>query len=619
MTTTRQRLDIKASPLGAESRRPIALALAGFVMVAQVLLFGAPAHGVAENPKINADGVAVIIGNQDYADPLPDVRYASNDAEAMKAYVIDVLGFRPGNVIELTNATKAQLEAVFGNASSHEGRLNNWVRDGRSDVFIFYSGHGAPGLKDRRSYILPVDVDPELLEINGYGLDTLYGNLARINARHITLIMDACFSGLSPEGAVIKAASGLSIEPKRPDVAGDRFTIISAAADDQIASWDEARQQGLFTEYLLQALYGAADKPNFGNQDGAISLAEVQSYLNEEMTYAARRRFGRDQTAMIEGEGGLILATYDDGIFPDRPSRALSSDFTGTLIDALSQSRRVLTNANVRARPGTDSPRIARLQQGDIAKVTGQTMKRGDIWYRVNAGADGDGFVHGSLLGDSLVDQDIDQGLDPLANLDRESELAFWETVRDSNRVSEYQAYLNQYPDGQFSDLAKLRIDALSGSGNNARPAPPPPVQKAPPPRYPKVRVLTEKDKEGARLYRQFMGYAQDYYDEALKLERKADNASPARRKALYRAADLTRKMAAQKKDMAEGFGVGDHGKVRRAEQRYNDLNARREKIFARSLSSRALPQKSWLVTSRSAMPPRRPPPGRPIRWDGHR
>ena len=42
-------------------------------------------------------------------------------------------------------------------------------------------------------------------------------------------------------------------------------------------------------------------------------------------------------------------------------------------------------------------------------------------------------------------------------------EIAFWNSVRDSAEASEFRAYLEQYPRGQFSQLARLRIRRLEG------------------------------------------------------------------------------------------------------------------------------------------------------------
>ncbi len=151
----------------------------------------------------NRYGVAVIIGNKTYKGRTPAVEFAHNDAEAMKRFVIERLGYRPGNIIDLRDASKGEIETVFGSEKNHKGRLFNWVRAGISDGLVFYSGHGVPGLKDRRGYLLPVDADPNFAEIGGYSVDQLYANLAKLPARSVTVFLDACFSGDSPKGMLV--------------------------------------------------------------------------------------------------------------------------------------------------------------------------------------------------------------------------------------------------------------------------------------------------------------------------------------------------------------------------------------------------------------------------------
>lgn len=55
-------------------------------------------------------------------------------------------------------------------------------------------------------------------------------------------------------------------------------------------------------------------------------------------------------------------------------------------------------------------------------------------------------------------------------------ELAFWESIKDSTHVSDYEAYLKAYPKGRFEALAKARIErlrAMPGKGAAAtEPAP---------------------------------------------------------------------------------------------------------------------------------------------------
>jgi peptidoglycan hydrolase-like protein with peptidoglycan-binding domain len=252
--------------------------------------------------------VAVIIGNRDYIGRTPDVLYAANDVKAVRKFLVKNLGYREGNIISLDNATLSQLNATFGTVGNHRGRLSDYVRAGKSDVVVFYSGHGVPGLIDHRSYLLPVNADPNRAELNGYPMQTLLGNLAKIPARSMTVYVDACFSGESQEGMLVQATSGINVQAKFPSLS-KRMVVVTAAQNDQFASWDEDAKHGLFTKHLLEALRGKADAVGYGNSDGKVTLAELKVYLDEEMTYQARRRWSRDQNASVQGADDVVLST----------------------------------------------------------------------------------------------------------------------------------------------------------------------------------------------------------------------------------------------------------------------------------------------------------------------
>jgi len=269
---------------------------------------------------VNEDAVAVVIGNSNYTgDRIPKVDFALRDAEAFRRFLIDVQGYHPTNIIDLRDATQAQMEAALGNDRTHEGTLWQYIREGVSDVTVFYSGHGVPGLKTRRSYLLPVNADANKPEINGYPVDTLYANLANLPARSVTVYLDACFSGDSPKGLLINATSGILVqEHKLPAAAG--LTILTAASGTQVASWDNKNRHGLFTEHLLAALYGAADDWRYGMPDGKVTVGEVQKYLQRNLSYAAKRAFGRLQHATVRGNPDNVLAALGNP-HPLRPKQ----------------------------------------------------------------------------------------------------------------------------------------------------------------------------------------------------------------------------------------------------------------------------------------------------------
>ncbi|HIJ61794.1 MAG TPA: caspase family protein [Rhodospirillaceae bacterium] len=247
------------------------------------------------------DDIAVIIGNGDYTRmgrDIPDVPPAHADAAAMRSYVVEALGIRETNIIFLTDATAAQMQAVFGNDKDHRGRLFDWVKTGRSRVFVYYAGHGAPGGDGGGPFLVPTDAEAGRIGLSAYPLPLLYDNLARLPAEHVTLVLEACFSGMSQAGTLVARASPILITAKGP-APPPKITVIAAAAADQIASWEPDASHGLFTEYFLKAMSGEADKPPYGNGDGNITLEKLDHYLKDNLSYWARRYYGRDQTAEI--------------------------------------------------------------------------------------------------------------------------------------------------------------------------------------------------------------------------------------------------------------------------------------------------------------------------------
>jgi len=59
-------------------------------------------------------------------------------------------------------------------------------------------------------------------------------------------------------------------------------------------------------------------------------------------------------------------------------------------------------------------------------------------------------------------------------------DMAFWESVKGSSRASELQAYLNQFPNGVFTVLAKLRLDEIKAIAT-APPSKPVVLEQRPP------------------------------------------------------------------------------------------------------------------------------------------
>ena len=291
----------------------------GFCTLLISLPWGLVGGGLSWAEVRNPKGVAVIIGNGDYQHrDVPDVTFAHRDAEAFKRYVVDVLGFDPKNIINLRDATRRELFDALGTRSDARSDLWSYLDPkGGSEVVVFYSGHGVPGLKDGRGYLLPADTDPKAAEADGYPIDLLYRNLGGLkDARGVQVFLDTCFSGGSHKGGLIGLASPVYLSAKLPEGTSKKVTSLTAASGKQIASWDEKARHGLFTHHLLDALYGWADT----DKDGRVTAVEAKRYLDEHMTRAARRLHRRVQDASLMGAEGVVLVSAKDGGFPARPT-----------------------------------------------------------------------------------------------------------------------------------------------------------------------------------------------------------------------------------------------------------------------------------------------------------
>jgi hypothetical protein len=247
------------------------------------------------------DDIAVVIGNSNYKKlgrDIPNVTPAYADAEAFKKWVEIEKGVLPGNIIHLTDVTSGQLVELFGNEKSHKGRVFNWLKKSSSNIYIYYSGHGSPSGAESKASLIPSDSSSSSIDLTGYKLETLYRNLARLKAKSITVVLEACFSGSSQAGNVISRTSGLNLEAKIPH-APNRITVISAGSADQVASWEKDGSASLFTKYFLKGMAGEADKLPYGNNDNHVSYSELEEYLGHTVTYFARKYYGRDQVAQF--------------------------------------------------------------------------------------------------------------------------------------------------------------------------------------------------------------------------------------------------------------------------------------------------------------------------------
>jgi len=255
-----------------------------------------------------SNAVAVVFGVEDY-DELPPAPYAENDALIIREYFKELLGIN--TVVTYTSDQTRGL--IFDDVFNPDyGELQKAVVKGETDLFVFYSGHGVPSKDGKEVFLFPSDGKVARLELQGYSLNKLYQNLEKLQAKSVTVFLDACFSGASRKSETIQtenlvAMKGIRIKPKifSPWDENPSFSVITSSAAEETSLAFDASQTGLFTYYTCIGLQGVADL----NGDKVITMGELHRYVKEEVIKASQKISGI-QTPELHGNSDMILVEF---------------------------------------------------------------------------------------------------------------------------------------------------------------------------------------------------------------------------------------------------------------------------------------------------------------------
>lgn len=257
-------------------------------------------------PVTNMDGeniLTVIIGIEDYK-YAPKVDYANRDALIFYKYMKNMLGIPERNIFYRTNegATSGEFQKVF----TSNGWLDRRIKDSITSVIVFYAGHGAPDLKTGNSFLIPYDVDPNYAN-TGFRLDRMYQSLASMQAKSVTVFLDACFSGVSRSSEMlVQGARSVKIKPPEPENKSDNLTVLSASANDQYGSAFPEKKHGLFTYFLLKGIRGEARTNHV-----QLTLQELHNYVQKNVQETAAY-LDKEQTPTISGKNkSMVFITYN--------------------------------------------------------------------------------------------------------------------------------------------------------------------------------------------------------------------------------------------------------------------------------------------------------------------
>ncbi len=246
----------------------------------------------------NPDALALIIGVAEYSETPAQAIYADKDAQLFADYAIEKLGVNPERVKTLVNDAadeKGMLLAV-------KRWLNRAAKQGQSDIYIFFAGHGLASDDGKNMYLLPYDGAPELLEDTAIMRDRLFADIAGTNPRSVTVFFDTCYSGQSRGNDMLVAARPVFIKAEKKMVP-DGFTVFTAAGGDETAKPLEEAKHGMFSYFLMKGMEGDAD----ANQDKQITASELHAYIQQNV----QQQSGGSQTPELQGDESRVLVRFE--------------------------------------------------------------------------------------------------------------------------------------------------------------------------------------------------------------------------------------------------------------------------------------------------------------------
>jgi len=243
------------------------------------------------------DAVAIIIGIEKYK-RVAKADFANADAQVFYDYASRALGIKPENIKLLLDEGADDVEIYKA--------FQNWlpvkVKKGKTDVYVFYSGHGYPGQDGNSLYILPHGADKDLISKTAINQQEIVSAIQNAQPRTVTMFLDSCYSGQTRGGDVL-IAGARPIAPKTSTNSyPPNFTVISASSNDQISSASPELKHGIFSYFLMKGMEGDADQ----NKDGRITVAEIQEYLTD-MVGRQAMGMNRKQQPQLFGDGDRVL------------------------------------------------------------------------------------------------------------------------------------------------------------------------------------------------------------------------------------------------------------------------------------------------------------------------
>jgi tetratricopeptide (TPR) repeat protein len=235
--------------------------------------------------------LVVGISNYKYLKPLS---YADHDAQLFA----DFLRTKAGGSIKDQNLMLLQNDsAKSGDFWANFTKLSSRLKKG-DRFYLYFAGHG-DGVQDINEYYLLLQDCEPANDPNNYLAGTHTIQIHNLKNRiflltkkgiDVILILDACRTNELPGGYASQMMQTNVAESRM----GEIMMLATGAGEVSIESPLIGNGHGLFTFYLIDGLSGLADKED-GNNNGEVTLAELQDWVRRKVRITAESRFRTKQ------------------------------------------------------------------------------------------------------------------------------------------------------------------------------------------------------------------------------------------------------------------------------------------------------------------------------------
>jgi uncharacterized caspase-like protein len=345
--------------------------------------------------------IALVIGNGTYTSA-PPLKNPPNDARDMAA-TLKVLGFNVASSIDADQRTMKRLIREFGQQ----------LKGGGQGLF-YYAGHGVQ--MRGRNYLIPANADITSetdVEDQAVDLNLVLGLMDEAQNGLNIVILDACRN--NPFSRSFRSAgSGLA------QVDAPTGTLIAYATSPGRVASDGTGRNGLYTSELLNQMR----VPGIGVEE---MFKRVRATVQKQTT-------GQQvpwESSSLVGNFYFSPSSLDEALAIEKTAKAIDpTAFELSYWDTIKNS----TNAD------DFKAYLERYPQGQFAQL-----------------------AKNRIVTLQPVTKPADSSA-PATGRGGAAELAFWDSIKNSNSPEDYRAYLEKYPNGEFAVLARNRLAPLASA-----------------------------------------------------------------------------------------------------------------------------------------------------------